>query len=201
MPGQRSVGCEVCERPRQVVDCATALVIVEPYFRAAQEAFVQHEALHCGAKKPKLARVRLECSPWSKLHEESDFGTRNFAGTTLDGTVIVVAPEVVELPEDTVAAIMAHEFGHAYDFLYPGMFLMSDGELLRFDPIEVDPDNKWERQTAVARARQWRDRSDEEAEQVADAIAGEVLGHPVLYGGPCMLQCFSRGAKRPEGLR
>jgi hypothetical protein len=172
---------------------------VEPYFLVAQRLFVDHEAKHYSGAS-KLTKVSLECSPWRKLHDESNFTIRNFAGTTEDGRIVVVAPEIVELPEASVAAIIAHEFGHAYDSLYPGRWVMAGGELVRFDDVEEDSPRA--DQARLARMRAWRDRDPDTVETMADQIAEEVVGLTIRYSGPCVLQTFDRaGTKRPKGLR
>jgi len=198
---------DACVRPETSLSRDEALVVAGPYFLAVQEEFSRHEQDHYGGRSVLLARVRLECAPWRELADDEGFSVRNFAATSDDGHVIVIAPELVELPEESVVAILGHEFGHAYDNLYPGRWVLADGELLRFDDALAgvgDPEleSKANQKARVARARQWRDRTDDEVENTADAIATEVLGHQIRYCGPCVLQCFERTAsRRPAGLR
>jgi hypothetical protein len=180
-----------------VVDCETARVILEPYFKAAQEEFVRFEREHYGGKK--VSYVRLECASWAELQQEEGFDVRNFAGTSEDGRLIIAAPELVELPEESVAAIVAHELGHAFDYLYPARFVVARGELLRFD--DLDAEDKASRQARIARMQQWERRDRDVVEGTADEIASLVLKREIRYAGPCLLQTFGRGISRPEGLR
>lgn len=185
-----------CPTPYTEVGSDAALVILEPYFKAAQEEFVAHEREHFGRRQ--LARVRLECRSWEELRRAEGFSVRNFAATREDGKLILAAPELVELPEENVAAVMAHEFGHAYDFTYPARFVLRDGDLLRLDDVA---DDRRADQARFARVRVWSERDPEQLERLADAIASEVLHREIRYAGPCLLQTFGSGVERPEGLR
>jgi hypothetical protein len=193
----RSEALADCPTPHTDVGCDAAFFILEPYFKAAQEQFVAHEREHFGHKQ--LARVRMECRPWLELQRTHGFTVRNFAATRDDGRVIVVAPELIELPEENVAAVLAHEFGHAYDFLYPARFVLRDGDLLRFD--DVPSDDRRADQARFARMRAWRERDHNQTERLADAIASDVLRREIRYSGPCLLQGFGAGSERPEGLQ
>ena len=189
-------GLAACERPETAVDCETARIILEPFLKAAQEQFVQFEREHYGGKK--LSYVRLECAPWAELEQEG-FDVRNFAGTSEDGRLIIAAPELVELPQESVAAVIAHEFGHAFDYLYPGRFALARGELLRFDDLEAE--DKASQQARLARMQHWERRDRDTIETTADEIASLVLQREIRYAGPCLLQTFGRGMSRPSGLR
>lgn len=164
-------------------DLDVVFAILEPYFEASREVFARYAS---GRGLASVKSVRLECRP-----EIRDSG-RHFAGASEDGRIIAVAPEMVDLPEDTVAAIFGHEFGHVVDFLNPARFLR-DGKFLLFMP-EEDP-------ARLARVRQWEARGEDEVERVADQIAEEALGIRIGYSGPCMLQGLGRGVPRPKGLR
>ena len=50
---------------------------------------------------------------------------------------------------------------------------------------------------------QWRSRSTDEVEMVADQIAEMVMGQKIGYVGPsgCIVQTLGRGKTRPKGLR
>lgn len=165
-----------------------ALAVLDPYFCAVQEQFRK--------KAKRVSRVTLEIAPWVRD------SPRHFAGCSESGTPIVAAPELAELPEETVLAIFAHEFGHAVDFLYPAQFAMTEeGELIRLPDV---PDGKLDARGAehhVARMRQWRARDADLVERTADAIAEEITMRTIGYCGPCHLQCFDRGRPRPVGLR
>lgn len=161
-----------------------ALSILEPYFTVMQELFV-------GAGLTEVKRVRLYVAP--TMHDSP----RHFAGAREDGTVIMLAPEMVELPENTVAAIVAHEFGHASDFLYPGEFVLGeDRKALRRQRNGLENDDRW-----ITWLKDWEKRDDDVVEFVADAIAERVTGRRIGYTGPCKLQTFDRGKARPQGLR
>lgn len=169
---------------------ADALIVLEPYFEAVQEIFA--------ARLKRCDKVRLAIEEWA--HDTH----RHFAATKSDGLTIIIAPELARMPEDTVAAILSHEFGHASDFLYPARFQLVEGHLSEWDHPDWgnargrDQDDK----VAFARARQWDGRDDDEVERTADAIAEAIVGRPIYYGGPCVLQSFEPGIRpRPVGLR
>lgn len=172
-------------------DSIAARAILEPYFLAAREAFHQY----CVKRQlgEQVNKTRLECS-----NEVRD-AERHFAGTTLDGRLIVASPELADLPEDTVAAIFAHEFGHVVDHLYPGCFSLNTEELVFYGVL--DPRDEELGDVRVARIKQWQQRDHHEIELTADLIAEDVLGHRIGYSGACMLQGFNRGKKRPKSLR
>lgn len=116
---------------------------------------------------------------------------------------MVVAPEIAELPEETLLAILSHEFGHATDFLYPTEFvLVDDGELVRLPSVPVKLIDRKAEQANLARMNAWQRRDADTVERTADAIAERFTGHLVGYCGPCELQCFDRGHRpRRKGLR
>lgn len=173
------------------MDETAAQAILEPYFFAAREEF--HKFCVDQKLGNEVRRTRFECE--GVVHDTP----RHFAGTTLDGRLVVAALELADLPEDTVAAIFAHEFGHVVDHLYPGRFGLAREELVFYR--EVDLQNEKAGKARVARAKQWEGRSADEVELTADLLVERVLGHRVGYSGPCMLQGFNRGMRRPRGLR
>jgi hypothetical protein len=187
-----------CSRARAKLDCDAALTVAEPYFLAVREQVLVYEQRAVGRSKCK--RVRLECAPWAVLHEEEGFGVRNYAATSDGGDLIVFAPELVELPPETVAAIFAHEFGHALDFLHPGRWMLVDDELVLYHDDSEAEERDTDR-ARVARMRQWRGRDRDCIEQTADLLGTEATGRVICYGGPCVLQTFRRGSPRPKGLR
>lgn len=164
--------------------------LLDPLFREAQAAFVD-------AGFPRVKRVRLFVT------EEVRDNRRHFAACRTDGLEMLVAPELVLLDVDSAAAVIAHEFGHAVDFLYPGRFLLVDGKLHEW----THPD--WSKGAAEPharfaqnRVRQWTSRSSDAVERTADAIAEHAMGRPISYGGDCMIQTFDHGIRpRPAGLR
>lgn len=152
-------------------------LILEPYFEELQEQFIE-------AGLDRVTETRLRCK--ADMHDTP----RHFAGCLHDGTVIYAAPELVEMPPDTVLGILAHELGHAVDFLYPGEFVLRGDVVVR----DLHPDRQ--------RMKGWRKRDDDTVEITADLIAGQVMGAPIGYRGPCHLQSLGTGgARRPKGLR
>lgn len=163
-----------------------ALLVLEPYFLEARELFVAEGLV-------LVKSTRLLSSP--AMHDSP----RHFAGTTEDGREVHVAPEMVELEEHLVVGVMAHELGHAADFLYPGEFMVGREHgretIIRRRRDEVT-DTQWARWM-----RAWENRAPEVIEKTADLIAGAVWGKPIGYVGPCMLESFEGGVPRPRGLR
>lgn len=159
-----------------------ALVVLEAYYTTIQEKFVSAGLTRC-------ARTRLWCADW--IHDTP----RHFAACTDDGLNIYAAAELADLPDSTVLAILAHEFGHATDFLYPAEFARgrSGTERRDFQSVSDKQVRSW--------VSGWRRRDADSVEFAADHIAEYVLGIPIGYAGPCMLQCFNRGTARPAGLR
>jgi len=173
----------MCPEVASVVGPDDALLILEPYFEAGQAAFAE-------AGMPKVRRTRLYVAPW--IHDSP----RHFAACREDGLAVLVAPELVELPEETVGAILAHELGHAADFLYPGEFMLGrEREAVRRN-AEAFGEREWARWM-----RRWQRRDDDAVEMTADAIAELGVGRRIGYLGPCQLQVFDRGLARPQGLR
>lgn len=169
-----------------------AYCVLEPYFVAARGFFVVYcEKL--GLDSKCIEKTRFECSP--EVHDDE----RHFAGTTLDGRKVLCAPEMADLPEDTVSAIMAHEFGHVVDHQFPAQFVVVDDDLVFLG--DVEPSNPRAEQARIARMRQWNKRTHHEIEVVADHIAQAAIGSRIGYSGKCMLQGLNRGVPRPEGLR
>lgn len=182
-----------CRFIRSELTCDEALAVLDPFFQAAREVFVAYEMNWLGCSR--MRRVRLECS--ATVHDTA----RHFAGASEDGKLILAAPELAELPEETVVAILAHEFGHAMDFAYPAMFRESEGELKRAVALADNGQDRRFEQAAVAAMRQWRDRDPDTVERTADVVAEHVTGRRIGYAGPCLLQTLDAGIARPAGLR
>lgn len=160
-----------------------AFLVLEPYFLALREIYV-------GTGLDRLSRTQLYCAPW--VHDSP----RHFAACRDDGTAIVVAPELADLPEPTVIGIFGHELGHAVDFLYPAEFVLGrEREVIRRARAD-GKDKQWARWV-----KSWAGRDDDVVEFTADGIAEYVTGARIGYRGPCKLQCFNRGEARPQGLR
>ncbi len=156
--------------------------ILEPYFSAVRERF-----LEAGLD---IAKTKMSVRSWA--HDSA----RHFAACREDGSEIVLAPQLVELNQEIVVGILAHEFGHATDFLYAGEFWIGRGGVTRRTREDAGSDTQW-----VRSCRAWSERDEDVVERVADAIASSVMGIPIGYLGPCYLQSFTGGVRRPVGLR
>ena len=152
-----------------------ARLVIEPYFEELQEKYYE-------AGFELVEEVKIRCR--ADMHDTD----RHFAGCTTDGGTIYVAPQMVELPPDTVLGILAHELGHALDFLYPAEFLLRGDHV-----VHIQPDKQ--------RTKGWKRRDDDTVEITADYIAEYVLGTSIGYRGPCLLQSLGHFAPRPLGLR
>lgn len=167
-----------------------ARTVLEPFFEAARELFLEAGLERC-------VKTKLVVS--GKMHDTP----RHFAACRDDGLLIYVAPQMVELPDHFVVGIMAHEFGHAVDFLYPGEFRLR-GEAAAREAREAVGPKQWARVLRTwQRVHESQGTEDmDQVERLADAIAASVYGAPIGYGGPCRLQTFQGGeTPRPEGLR
>lgn len=174
------------------LDPAETRAVLEPYFEAVRERFLQRG----------LGRVEKTKLDVSQKVRNSD---RHFAATRDDGMLVIVCAELCDLPEDQVVGILAHEMGHAADFLYPARFQVALGELIDWpSPSWSEAARKREQDDrgAYNRMKQWEARNHELVERTADAVASLVFGRRIQYAGPCLLQTFERGqAPRPVGLR
>ncbi len=180
-----------CVTPAGSISCGTVRTIIEPYFAAVQEVFVRFEEKHWGDSLCKSTKLR--CS------DEAHDAPRHFAGCYDDASMIVVAPLAVDLPEETLLGILAHEFGHALDFARPAeLTLDADMEDVRVRRL---PSSLKKARVLSNRYRQWEARNDDTVERAADAIARLVTGQHIGYTGACMLQTLRSGPERPEGLR
>lgn len=167
---------------------AMAAVIVQPSFDAVRDLYCKMHARLDGATDMSEVELRINAA----MHDTP----RHFAACYTTGKRIELAPEGADLPLDTLAAIIAHEFGHASDFLHPARWeFVSRDKPARW----VDGDAGSDKMKALQ--RRWMKRSDDEIEWWADAIAYAITGRHVGYCGPCLLQCFDSGVLRPKGLR
>lgn len=164
-----------CGETRTELSPSEARLILEPYFDEIQERFV-------AAGLARVGDTRLKCT--EGLHDTP----RHFAGCIESGKIIYAAPEMAELPVEIVCGILAHELGHAADFLYPGEFLLRGDSV-----VMVAPDRE--------RLKGWKRRDDDSVEFSADRIAELVLGTSIGYRGPCKLQALGFYNPRPKGLR
>lgn len=169
--------------PAEPLTLEEAYVVLEPYFEVIRE-----EYLAAGLSKTK--RVRLYVAP--AMHDTA----RHYGACRDDGSAILLAPELAEMPDPIVLAIMAHEFGHASDFLYPGEFVLGKEGPAERRLASAAPDKQWSKWL-----KSWHKRGDDVVELTADAIAHRVMGVPYGYQGPCQLQSFNAIQARPMGLR
>lgn len=176
------MGAAACQPLETSVERLEAQLILEPFFQEALELFQQ-------AGYDRVSKTRFGIS--GDMHDSP----RHFAGCREDGGLILVAPEMVELPVPTVIAIMAHEVGHACDFLYPGRFSLTESGIREFDFGEATETQR------LRRLRAWQLRDSHDVELTADRLAESVYGTPIGYTGPCLLQTFRGGQPRPEHLR
>ncbi len=174
---------EHCQELSTDVDIEEAHAILEPYFEAVRERFLD-------ADLQKVAKTRLVVRSW--VHDSP----RHFGACREDATEIVLAPEIVELGQDIVVGIIAHEFGHATDFAYPGEFWLGRNGIERRGIADAGSETQW-----VRWRKAWGERDEDVVERVADAVASSVMGAPIGYLGPCLLQSFAGGIPRPAGLR
>lgn len=178
-----------CVMTRSVLSSDEAYFVLEPFFKETRALFVEEGLVRC-----RQATLEID----SSIRDSP----RHFAACSEDGKSIVLAPELADRSVDEVAAIVAHELGHAADFLYPGRFFVADDELVQ------RWDGAWERRhriederAAYNRRIQWERRSADHVERAADLIAEQVTGRVIRYAGPCLLQTYGPGVTpRPEGL-
>ena len=170
-----------CPELETTVSLDEAHGILLPFFEEVRALFSAHF--------PLLKRVDFYVA--HGLHDSA----RHFAACSANGKEILCAPEMVELPHPLVTGILAHECGHAVDFLYPGEFALGRGGVIRRDRKAVT-DGQWTRWQKA-----WEARNDDVVEQTADGIAEKVWDEPIRYAGPCKLQNFRAGEARPQGLR
>jgi len=159
--------------------------VLQPHFDAVKDTFAAYRPSENQTLR-RCKRTKLLVDP--KAHDTE----RHFAACREDGMLIILAPQAVDLPHDTLVAILAHEFGHAVDFLYPGHWDCSRGAPARWI---VDPSRH-----KAKYLRSWQHRDHDRVEHDADLIAEVVTGMKIGYCGPCVLQCFG-GSDRPKGLR
>ncbi|HMG13703.1 MAG TPA: hypothetical protein VK571_11015 [Gemmatimonadaceae bacterium] len=165
------------------LDADEAYSVLEPYFNAVRDDY-----LKAGLKLVK--RVRLFVAP--AMHDSA----RHFGACKDDGSLILLAPELADVADTVMLAIMAHEFGHAVDFLYPGEFVLDHGGPAARRPKAQIEEKQWSKWLKA-----WHQRDDDVVELTADAIAERVMGVPYGYQGPCLIQSFDATRARPMGLR
>ncbi len=127
---------------------------------------------------------------------------RNFAACRTDGRLIVFSPRMIYLPQNTILGILAHELGHAADFLYPARFVSDkQGRAVLLDDTKKGV-TAHEKPIPDQWIRDWKNRTRDQEERMADVIAETVLGVRIGYTGDCLLQTLGEGIMpRPPGLR
>jgi hypothetical protein len=171
-----------CEHLITDLSLDEAHAVIDPFFEEIRDSYLARGY-------DRVRGTRLYVAAWA--HDTP----RHFAACAEDGRSIVVAPEMAELTVEIVGAIVAHELGHATDFLYPGEFVLGHDQVVRRRRDEVS-DKIW-----IKMQKAWEERDPEVVERTADAIAVATMGIPIGYVGPCQLECFNRGTARPQGLR
>lgn len=161
-----------------------AYVVLEPYFEVVREDYIGHGLT-------KVKKTRLFVAP--QMHDSP----RHFGACKDDGSAILIAPELASVPDSILLAILAHEFGHATDFLYPGEFVLraSGPADRRAKATTADQEKQWSRWLKA-----WHKRSGDVVELTADAISERVMGVAYGYLGPCWVQSFDGTHARPMGL-
>jgi hypothetical protein len=183
-----------------------AAAVIEPHFDAVRDVYAGFEP-EPGKRLTTLKRTRFVVEPG--VHDSE----RHYAMCRDDGLLIKVAPEAAQLDLETLTAVLAHEFGHAADFAYPGRWVPSRGKRAIWIGeggcwhYDQHGNAEWRPQKGNdgRRVRKWQslwhERDDDQVEWSADSIAYTVTGLKIQYCGPCLLQCFGAGAARPAGLR
>lgn len=191
-----------------------ALALLRPHFDAVRDVFSEWKTPDGNALR-KAKSVDL-------IVTEAAGGGRHYARTITTGKYMEIAPDAVDLELDTLVAIIAHEFGHAVDFLYPGCFTwpthaskqgasiwVGEGAARRaaaYRAILGNPSARSRHKDddivcAVNWMAAWERRSADQVEWAADGICELVTGRKVRYAGAERLQSFDRGGPRPAGLR
>jgi hypothetical protein len=167
-----------------------AAAVLLPHFDAVRDVF----AAYCpepGVALTKATKVRFV------VDDDVRDSERHFAATSEDGLQQFYASDVIDQDEETLAAIIAHEFGHSLDFLYPCRWIPSSpsgpGKAIWIDDTTTKPARMWR--------NLWAGRGRDQVEWAADGIAHTILGRPIVYCGDCVVQCFRGGIARPAGLR
>lgn len=196
-----------------VDDDEIAHTVLQPHFDAVRDEFARFEVTP-GVSLSKLRRVQYV------ITSEARNSDRHFAATLDTGMSMVFAPQIVDLPVETLVAILVHEFGHAADFAYPACWTWpksSPGVATWVGAYDEHRAAAWRFVFGKAKARSrsggddrapsenwafaWNRRNRDQIEWAADAIASAVTGQAIGYCGPCMLQCFNGGMPRPAALR
>ena len=193
--------------PNEPLDAARAWDVLRPYWQQIVNVFRSK-----GHNEPqRVTRVKVD----SKWHDTC----RHFAGASQDAKLLIVAPELADMPVATILGSMAHEAGHFVDLANPGRYWFRRPENVRVRKgsraVSVKDLPASFRDEALFRFEQlpekglgkhmneWAERPSDEVEFTADAIAEVVTGERIGYTGPpgCLVQSLGTGIERPVGLR
>jgi len=169
--------------------CEIAALTLEPYYDAVRDKFAEYEP-EPGKRLIRVDKIVYVVEP--AVHDSP----RHFGACSEDGRLILFAPEIIDLEDEEALALIAHELGHACDFLYPAQWVTTG-----------DPDAKatWIGKRDDKQARKWfslwSSRSRHQVEVSADSIARTILNKPIRYCGDCDVQCFRGTKKRSEEIR
>jgi hypothetical protein len=189
------------------LDADRAWSVLRPYWEEIVGTF-----RHKGHPEPgNVTRVKVD----PKWHDTC----RHFAGASQDARILVVAPELADMPVASIVAILAHECGHFVDLANPGRYWFRRASNVRVRKgaraVSVKDLPPTFRDDALfffehlpdknlgKHLNEWRARESDEVERAADAIAEVVTGHRIGYTGApgCLVQTMGSGVERPIGLR
>jgi hypothetical protein len=173
------------------IDCELSEIALAPYVDAVRDVFLEWRSSD-GRQLSRVAEVKVAIDP------QAFDGGRHFAGCRQDGRRVALAPELAHLPEETITAIVAHEMGHAVDFLYPAEWAVERGKPATW--LSLAGDGRNERRARYKIMAAWSDREHDLVELAADSITWAIVGRRVQYCGPCLLECWRGGVARPTGL-
>ena len=185
-------------------------ILAERALRAYWDRIVR-EFEKKGYVEPGRARMTID-SAW---HDSC----RHYAAMDSTGSQLFVAPEILDLPPENIFGVLGHEAGHLVDFANPGRYWFRPAravvvragskcvsvadvpEATKQDVLfffEKLPDKNLKKHMI-----EWHNRSKDEVERVADAIASIVLETTVGYTGTsdCLIEAIGKGIARPKGLR
>lgn len=194
-------------RAQRLDSWEVAATILAPYFDVTRAAFAEFVPHGASAPLSKLRRTKF------RISDEVRDTERHFAGTTEDGMLIVLSPAIIDLGPESASAIIAHEFGHAADFMYPSDFFPPErgSGAARWLGDEADCKQlrawrqHWNERTEMARLTAKTpeiENAKDQVEWAADSIAESVVGRAIRYCGDCMVQCWNpRAPRRPALLR
>lgn len=182
--------CDIVTKKHDISDIEIVASILAPHFDAVRDEFASFETTD-GTVLSKLKKTKFVVS--KKAHDTA----RHFAQCREDGLLITLAPQMIDLPLENLIAIVAHEFGHAADFAYPGHWAMPE-----YGPGKA----QWvgdvrDKKHGMKFLAMWDSRPHNQVEWAADGIAQAVLGLKITYCGDCLIQCFGGGVERPWGLK